>query len=113
MEWVSRESFTPERSYRIAPLDRRSRAAAVRSGRRAAARGETINTNPGQTVRLREARVWDSVAGLPPGHLEQLARNIAQDQPVFLGVDAQNTNILGQPQEAGAPRGQYEPGPHP
>lgn len=59
--------------------------------------GETINIQPNQTLRIREATVYtaDRLANIP-GTLEPQARRIAEGQPVVLVTDGSNINILGQ-----------------
>lgn len=60
---------------------------------------EPKDINPGQTLRISEAMIYDNVANVP-GTVDPDTRNIAQGQPVFLAVDEGNVNILeaGQPQ---------------
>ncbi len=60
---------------------------------RDAPREQPIDINPGQTLRLREAMVYDNVANVP-GQLDPDTRNIAQGQAAFLGVDEANVEIL-------------------
>ena len=57
-----------------------------------------VDINTGQTLRISEATVYDDVANVP-GQVDADTRNIAQGQPVFLGVDESNIQIL---QPAGA-----------
>ncbi len=63
--------------------------------------GETINIQPGQTVRLREATVLDvnapQLRNLPSGGIDAETQRTLEQQPVALLVDARNINILGQP----------------
>jgi hypothetical protein len=55
---------------------------------------ERPDINAGQTVRIGEAMVLDNVANLA-GPLDQQTQNIAQNQPWFLAVDAENVNMQG------------------
>jgi hypothetical protein len=59
--------------------------------------GETINIQSGQALRVREARVYGAaeLANLP-GQLDPDTRRIAEGQPVVLGIEPQNIEILGQ-----------------
>ena len=56
-------------------------------------RERPININQGQTLRLREAMIYDNVANVP-GQLDPDTRSIIQDQPVFLSVDEANIEVL-------------------
>ena len=57
-----------------------------------------IDINPGQTIRMSEATVYDNVANVP-GEVDADTRDIAQGLPVFLGIDEANIEML---QPAGA-----------
>lgn len=59
---------------------------------------QPVDINPGQTIRMSEAMIYDDVANLP-GEIDADTRNIVQGLPVFLGVDEANVEIL---QPAGA-----------
>ena len=58
--------------------------------------GESININPGQSIRMREAMVYENVTNVA-GTVDPDTRRIAEGQPVLLGVDARNVEILSRP----------------
>jgi hypothetical protein len=54
---------------------------------------QPVNINPGQTVRLREAVIYDNAANVP-NELDPDTRSIVEGQPVFLAVDEENIEMM-------------------
>lgn len=54
---------------------------------------QPVDINPGQTVRMSQAMVYENMNNVP-GNLDPDTRNILQNQRVFLAVDEANVEIL-------------------
>lgn len=57
---------------------------------------QPLDINVGQTIRMREAVIYDDI-GSVPGEIDPDTRDIAQGLPVFLGIDEADIEMLRAP----------------